>query len=81
MHRSCKEWYLVLAHILTFFDLQKYDIFLIQPNNNSKNSFFQPIGGVTADKSQIAILNELAQMTFGCGEAEILPHDSRVQGY
>ena len=39
MHRSCKEWYLILAHILTFFDLQKYDIFPIQPNNNSKMSF------------------------------------------
>ena len=25
MHRSCKEWYLILAHILTFFDLQKYN--------------------------------------------------------
>ena len=40
MHRSCKEWYLILAHILTFFDLQKYNIFLIQTNNNSKRSFF-----------------------------------------
>ena len=39
MHRSCKVWYLILAHILTFFDLQKYNIFLIQPNNNSKSNF------------------------------------------
>jgi hypothetical protein len=29
----------------------------------------------------MAILNELAQMTFGWGETVILPHSTRLHGY
>jgi hypothetical protein len=39
------------------------------------------IGAVSSVRPQIAILYELAQITFGGGEVVILPHGLRLQGY
>ena len=80
MHRSCKEWYLILAHILTFL-ICKNTTFFQYSQTIIQKVIFQPIGGVTAEKSQMAILNELAQMTFGWGETVILPHSTRLKEY
>ena len=73
----------ILRHIFRFQILCKDTTFIWINQSLFWNCSFQLIGAVSSVRPQIAILYELAQITFGEGgvETEIIPHGLRLQGY